>query len=87
MNGCIYRTKDGECDLWTDNDHLAFCDIDSCADKKPSNSDRIKSMSDEELAKRIVNIARQCAAVGSKHEYLMSEIWWLDWLRKGAKDE
>ena len=52
MNGCFYRTKDNECDLWTDDKHKSFCDPD-CKDKHPSNADRIRSMTDEELARYI----------------------------------
>jgi len=50
MNGCIYRTKDNECELWTDDKSHSFCDIETCKDRVMSNADRIRSMTDEELA-------------------------------------
>ena len=53
MDGCIYRTKDGECDLWNhDRNHSPFCRPD-CDHKHPSNADHIRSMTDDELAKEL----------------------------------
>lgn len=52
MNGCIYRTKDNECELWTDDKHKSFCDV-NCTDRHPSNADRVRAMTDEELATEI----------------------------------
>jgi len=51
MNGCIYRTKDNECELWTVDKRHSFCDIETCKDRVMSNADRIRSMTDEELAR------------------------------------
>lgn len=51
MNGCIYRTKDNECDFFAEGGkYTAFCDLENCNERKPSNGDRIRAMSDEELA-------------------------------------
>ena len=53
MDGCIYRTKDGECDLYANGGkYLAFCvlDMENCDGRKMSNADRIRAMSDDELA-------------------------------------
>ena len=49
---------------------------------RKTNADRIRSRSDEELAKWIVNIAIQCTAVGGKSDYLTNETWWLNWLKE-----
>ena len=50
MNGCIYRTKDNECELWEkDRNCTAFCHP-NCENPHPSNADRIRAMTDEELA-------------------------------------
>ena len=52
MNGCIYRTKDNECDLYAEGGkYKAFCETDGCEGRKMSNADRIRAMSDEELAR------------------------------------
>ena len=51
MDGCIYRTKDGECDLYEEGGKFtAFCDMGGCKGRKLSNGDKIRAMSDEELA-------------------------------------
>jgi len=50
MNGCIYRTKDGECDLYSEGGkYHAWCEMDGCDGRKMSNADRIRAMTDEEL--------------------------------------
>lgn len=50
MDGCIYRTKDNECDRYSEGGkYHAFCD-DNCDMAVPSNADQIRSMTDEELA-------------------------------------
>lgn len=52
MNGCVYRTTDGKCEFYSDYGKgiVSWCDFNDCEDKKPSNADRIRSMTDEELA-------------------------------------
>ena len=53
MNGCIYRTVDNQCRLFTDptRNTLSWCVGDNpCEARKLSNGDRIRNMSDEELA-------------------------------------
>lgn len=62
MNGCIYCTKDNECELWTDGKHKSFCDPD-CKDKHPSNADRIRNMTDEELAREFTRLDMFCCPV------------------------
>lgn len=50
MNGCIYRTEHDVCKKYTTDKATSFCVGRNCPDRKPSNSDRIRSMTDEELA-------------------------------------
>lgn len=76
MNGCIYRTKDNECDLWTDDKHKAFCDPD-CTDKHPSEGDKIRAMNDEELATVLFYGA-------SAEKSFKTESELLDWLKQEA---
>lgn len=85
MNGCIYRTKDGECDLYAEGGkYTAFCEMENCEGRKMSNADRIRSMSDEELA-IIFNSAIACPGwMGDNWEcptLLNCEECWLKWLR------
>ncbi len=76
MNGCIYRTKDGECELWEkDRNHSPFCNP-NCDHKHPSNADRIRGMTDEELADWLFQ-------AWHNSWYTLQE--WLDWLKDEAK--
>jgi len=76
MDGCIYRTKDGECNLYAEGGkYKAFCDMDGCKGRKMSNGDRIRQMSDEELAEWLAGYTAY-----PPHG-------WLDWLKQEAKDD
>ena len=48
---CIYFEKDGKCRKFSDNTAISYCVMGPCPEQKLSNADRIRSMSDEELAK------------------------------------
>lgn len=85
MNGCVYRTTDGKCEFYSDHGKgiVSWCDFDDCEEKKPSNADRIRSMSDEELAKWI---AFETEGIGfdSFEEF---EKGWLEWLKEEVEDD
>ena len=52
MNGCIYRTADGQCEKFSDKHRntLSWCvGKDECEFRKLSNADIIRKMSDEEF--------------------------------------
>lgn len=88
MDGCIYRTKDGECDLYAEGGkYKAFCDMDGCDGRKMSNADRIKAMSDEELAEWIVAIIAQetiyaANKVPTPDYALEMRQRWFEWFRQ-----
>ena len=52
---CVYCTEDGYCKKYSDDDVTSWCVQSPCKDEKPSNADRIRDMTDEELAFYIVN--------------------------------
>ena len=85
MNGCVYRTTDGKCEFYSDHGKgiVSWCDFDDCEEKKPSNADRIRAMTDEELAKWI---AFETEGIGfdSFEEF---EKGWLEWLKEEVEDE
>ena len=83
MNGCIYRTKDNECDLWTDDKHKAFCDPD-CTDKHPSNGDCIRDMTDEELADLLWETVDGAYYQIENFMPQPPKGWWLEWLKQEA---
>ena len=45
---CVYW-NDGKCKKFSDDDITSWCVWNPCASQTPSNADRIRSMSDEEL--------------------------------------
>jgi hypothetical protein len=69
---CVYCTEDGYCKKYSDNEVTSWCVQSPCKDEKPSNADRIRSMTDEELAYFMANI-EPCR-----------ESAWLDWLKQEA---
>lgn len=86
MDGCIYRTKDNECDLFAEGGkYTAFCDFENCKSVRPSNGDRIRAMTDEELADYLAWITRGnggFSPVDYKDKYFPV---WLEWLKKEAE--
>ena len=53
---CIYFVKDGKCRKFSDDTVISYCVMGPCSEQKLSNADRIRDMSDEELAEFISRI-------------------------------
>ena len=53
MSGCIYKRGDGRCDK--PGRYLSPCIGEACQHQTPSNADRIRAMSDDELADEILD--------------------------------
>ena len=73
---CIYW-NDGKCKKFSDDKVTSWCVWSPCASQTPSNADRIRSMSDEELAMLLYEIGYDGgwgALEGT-----------LDWLRQPAE--
>ena len=97
MEGCIYRTKDGECDLYSEGGkYHAFCDMDVCEGRRLSHGDKIRAMTDEELAEMHVGVG--CPPGTDLNELCFGENGeellctpprcrecWFKWLRQEAK--
>lgn len=80
MNGCIYRTKYGECMIPSRSaEYGPMCRSD-CTDKHPSNADRIRAMSDEELADELLT------AFAAFYEVEWSKDAVFDWLKREATE-
>lgn len=85
MNGCIYRTKDGECDLYSEGGkYKVWCTLRECPSRTPSYADRIRAMTDEELAEflaeyRCTHKAPHCMEANCAQ-------CWLEWLRQEAEE-
>jgi hypothetical protein len=52
---CYYRTDDGKCNKYSDDTNTSYCVDGPCPDDMPTNADRIRGMSDEELAAVLYN--------------------------------
>lgn len=50
MNGCVHRTQFNYCEYYSREGVKSWCDIENCTEVKPSNGDKIRAMSDEELS-------------------------------------
>ena len=53
---CVYFEKDGKCRKFSDNTAISYCVMGPCPEQKLSNADRIRAMTDEELAEFISRI-------------------------------
>lgn len=79
---CVYCTEDGYCKKFSDEEVVSWCVQGPCKDEKPSNADRIRAMSDEELAEWI-----------SKHDCHTNLYGYdpkdaiLDWLKEEIEDD
>ena len=70
---CIYFEKDGKCRKFSDDTAISYCVMGPCPEQKLSNADRIRDMSDEELAKWLeYEGGGACAEVCG----------WLNWLQQ-----
>ena len=47
---CVYFEKDGMCRKFSDDTAISYCVMGPCPEQTLSNADRIRAMSDEELA-------------------------------------
>ena len=93
MDGCIYRTKDGECDLYAEGGKFhAFCVGDEpCEGRRQTNYDSIISKTPEELA-TLISESIDCGVCEEMHGFRMCdavpykscEDCWLDWLKQEA---
>ena len=64
---CIYFDKDGKCRKFSNDVDLSYCVMGPCPEQKPSNADRIRAMSDEELAVFLDDLTCLCV-VCNEHE-------------------
>lgn len=94
MNGCIYRTDSGRCEKFSNGVCKSFCVLPDapCGYKTPSNGDKIRAMSDEELVDLLIE--NDCPVDECKYEDEYGNVsrnkcryCWLEWLSKEAEHE
>lgn len=91
---CIYCTEDLHCTKYSDDDCESWRVLGPCTAETPSNGDKIRRMTDEELAEWIETIAdcRMCkideghCSGGGLNSRASCMIKWLDWLQQEASD-
>ena len=75
---CVYFEKDGMCRKFSDDTAISYCVMGPCPEQTLSNADRIRAMSDEELAKWLeYEGGGACAEVCG----------WLNWLQQPAEED
>ena len=79
---CIYW-NDGKCKKFSDDKVTSWCVWSPCASQTPSNADRIRSMSDEELKKFICSMFK-CEFCDFE---LGERCGLLNWLQMPAEDD
>ena len=89
---CIYFEKDGKCRKLSSDIDFQYCVMGPCPEQKLSNADRIRDMSDEELAEflaeeqyRIANVVFQAAGYGLEKQAIYARR--LDWLQQPAEED
>lgn len=89
---CVYFEKDGKCRKFSDDTVISYCVMGPCLEQKLSNGDRIRAMSDEELAKFISIQSDDClCSDNSKCDYhcggdsCLKVL--LDWLQQPAEED
>lgn len=79
---CIYFEKDGKCRKFSDDTYISYCVMGPCPEQKLSNADRIRTMSDEDMATELINtIFDLCEDGVPREDYV------LNWLRQPVKED
>lgn len=73
---CIYFEKNGRCRKFSDDTAVSYCVMGPCSEQKLSNADRIRAMSDDELAQFIFELYEQPLADG-----------YLQWLQQPTEED
>ena len=79
---CVHWDK-GKCKKFSDDSVTSWCVWNPCASQTPSNADKIRSMSDEELAMRLYEIA--CDGIGYGSGWFTPK-GTLKWLQQPAEE-
>lgn len=85
---CVYFEKNGRCRKFSDDTTVSYCVMGSCPEQTLSNADRLRAMSDEELAEFISRIEigdfgpqvygkTFCDMCKGQYECDDCRLWWL----------
>lgn len=90
---CIYFEKDGKCRKFSDNTAVSYCVMGPCPEQKSSNADRIRAMSDEELASFLCDFLTSCEPEHPCNDCVAKSYChtghngMIDWLQQPAEEE
>lgn len=91
---CAYWREGEICAKGTEPGYTDFCVLGPCSQMKPSNGDRIRQKSDEELAQLFVQISlwRKPATYDAVSGFclddgVVKEKEWLEWLKQEAESD
>lgn len=98
---CVYFEKDGKCQKFSDDTVISYCVMGPCPEQKLSNADRIRAMSDEELAVASVRyegtVVNATRYGGHEHKFYgphgepcankeQAILMWFNWLQQPAEE-
>ncbi len=82
---CIYCTEDGYCKKFSDEEAISWCVQGPCQYEKPSNADRIRAMSDEELAEQLYLLRLDALRLEGYDGFIETKDEILDWLKEEGR--
>lgn len=90
---CIYCTEDLHCTKYSDDDCESWCVLGPCTAETPSNGDKIRQMTDEELADFIarqrfsaVNPIADKLGIDVTTAFIIGRKNVLDWLKREVEE-
>ena len=83
---CVHWDK-GKCKKFSDDKVTSWCVEGPCSDQMPSNADKIRAMTDDELADFIDREIGGCPQTGDcKKASDDCKACWLDWLKQSVEE-
>ena len=76
---CVYYDEQ-KCKKFTEDGYTSWCVLGPCSHETPSNADRIRAMSDEELATDLLDMFEEICEDG-----VPCKEWMLKWLKQPAE--
>ncbi len=83
---CIYFEKDGKCRKFSDDTAVSYCVMGPCPEQTLSNADRIRAMSDEELAVFLCAVKFRRETILNVPDFLYIKDAH-DWLQQPAEED
>lgn len=79
---CVYFEKDGKCRKLSSDIDFQYCVMGPCPEQKSSNADRIRAMTDEEMATELLPLFEELCEDG-----IPSTDYMRFWLKQPAEED